>query len=312
MPYSVPDIVSIKSVYADEANYLIKKIKLADFLLTDEQSPSGAYSVHWWEINPNLIASDEDGRIYVLDVYKKRILKFSPKGDFISEVTLKDINFPYAGTGESFFYMMQVSSDGKFFYVVEGSNELNWTVFNSAGMPLKKNIVLMKFVRRCNDKFIVYKDVLDLNLNRVKRIKVPDIYRGELFDSIDNFYSLNETLITKKPVLVKTGPDGSKIWKKEIKDYSRAIKMLGVDGTDSIFVLMDGPLEIVKFSKEGEQISKMQVPNDLLFLNKETAGNHFQVLCNGTLVCFPSVNIVKNRSKGEYFIYKFEMNKSTK
>jgi hypothetical protein len=101
---------------------------------------------------------DDLKRIYVLDVYRSKILQYSPDGVLVRELTLKDTKVPYSnpdiddgGIGSG----IKVNRDGSYFYVI--TDEFTWTVFNSSGEPLKQKEIIPTTIslnRLCDDRLI--------------------------------------------------------------------------------------------------------------------------------------------------------------
>ena len=305
--------------YAASETYVTKKIKLGDYKQQNGKPTSGTYSVHWWDLENVHFAVDENHKVYVLDIYNKKVLQLSPEANLVKEIVLKGIEFPYTNKNiddGSMIYPIEVSSDGNFIYVVGGSEEYNWTIFKNDGVLVKKNVHRMEFYRTCNGRFVSGREILDNNLNSVGKFKGSLAKPKLVSDSEDNLYLLNLApkymLKTpfEKPYLTKKTPDGKQIWKKEINGHKKALGILGTDSNNNIYVLMDGSLGIVKLNKEdGEQIERISLPSDLTYTNKEWKWNNFRVLCDGTVYYFPPTKQNKgSKSKGlnEYAIYIFE------
>jgi len=293
---------------ADANNYTSKRILLGEYRLHNDKAISSTHSIRWWELEAFNIAIDDNKNIYILDIYNKRVLKLKPDGSLINKISLKDINFPYAdrSTEDGYMdYMIQVSSDGKYLYVTGGSEVYSWYIFDSNGLPVRKNIsILSNFNRICGNKFVTESDVLDSQLNIIKHV-TDHVYAGEIFDSAFNFYSLNQ-----KNIIVKRSNSRQEIWKQGVTGYSQAIRFIGVDVEDNIYVLMGSPLGIAKLSKTGKLFTSISLPNNLIYSNENIRKGIFRVLCDGNIYYFPPYipiwQSITQKGKGEYSIFKFE------
>ncbi len=290
-------------------HYTAKQIKLGDYQYKNGKAASGTFSVPWWELEPFHVAVDDRQHIYVLDIYNKKVLLFSPEGKMLKEITLKDISFPYTNRNIDdgyMYYMIQVSSDGRLIYVTGGSNEYNWTIFDDKGNPVKKDIsIFTLFARGCNDKFTTDDKVLDRNLNVVKEV-TKHVYDGEIFDSTFNFYSLGQSPKGATPSVSKMTTDRRMVWKKEIGEHKKALRLLGVDGEDNIYILTDDPAEILRMDKNGELAANISFPSESLFEKSIFSKGIFRVLCDGTIYYFPPYLPGSQAKEGRYVIYKFE------
>lgn len=309
--------ISIPISHAEADRYVPTKIKVGDYKLQNGKPVSGKYSVRWWDLEPFHIAVDDNHKFYVLDIYRKKVLLFMPDGKLVKEITLRGISFPYTNRTVDdgyMYYMIQVSSDGHLMYVTSGSNEYSWTIFDYKGTPIKKNLsILTLFNRVCNDRFVTDAEVLDRYLNIVREV-TKHVYDGELFDSTYNFYSLGQSLIMAKPVLLKMDANRRSIWKKEIIGHNKAIRLLGVDGEDNVYILMDAPRGLIKMNKNGDTVTSISLPNDPLLSGDKFVKGLFRVMCDGTIYYFPPYLPLlfgpMQKNGGEYAIYKFELLKA--
>lgn len=296
--------------YSETESYASQKIVLGHFKLQTGKPVLGNYAIRWWEMNFDLITTDDNHRLYALDMHNKKVDQFTPDGKFIKEIALKEIDFPHP---KEPYNMLRVSSTGKYLYIVGGENEYKWTIFNDDGAAIKKDIFQIDFNRKCQDEFITSynTDILDVSLNVVRRIR-DNSRQGEFVDSKDNIYSLRQNFFGKIS-LKKTSLDGKIIWEKRIKNYGEAIKIIGVDGGGSAYLLMDRPFEIIKLDEKGNQVSKIALPFDRPIMDDRIRmGDQFQILCDGTIYYIPPLRMFSKEkykaflSIGEYAIYKFE------
>ena len=295
-------------------NYTAKRIKLAEYQYQNGKPVLGTFSVSWWELEAFHIAIDDKHNIYVLDIYGKKVLHLSPDGALMQEIILKDINFPYTNRNMDDGYMdygIQVSSDGSLLYVSDGFNEYSWTIFADKGTPIKRNILIYApFNRACNDNsgFTTDSAVVDKNLDLVKEV-TKHVYGGEMFDSTFSFYSLDQSPKVAIPSISKISADRRMIWKKEIRSHKKALRLIGVDVENNIFILTDGPAEILKMNKDGEPIANISFPNDPIFEGGKFAKGIFRVLCDGTIYYLPPYLPVlsdqSQKDKRQYAVFKF-------
>ena len=295
-------------------NYTAKRIKLGEYQYQNGKPVLGTFSVPWWELEAFHIAIDDKHNIYVLDIYGKKVLHLSPDGALMQEIILKDINFPYTNRNMDDGYMdygIQVSSDGSLLYVSDGFNEYSWTIFADKGTPIKRNILIYApFNRACNDNsgFTTDSAVVDKNLNLVKEV-TKHVYGDEMFDSTFSFYSLDQSPKVAIPFISKISADRHMIWKKEIRSHKKALRLIGVDVENNIFILTDGPAEILKMNKDGEPIANISFPNDPIFEGGKFAKGVFRVLCDGTIYYLPPYLPVlsdqSQKDKRQYAVYKF-------
>lgn len=303
---------NIHPAIAETDNYSSRKIYLGNFKVQKSRPVSGTLSVRWWDLDPFNVAVDDNNNIYVLDIYSKKVLSFAPDGKLIKEIALKNVSFPYTDRNIDdghMDYLIQVSSDGSLIYVTDGSEEYMWTIFDERGTPIKNKIQIFTLFNRTCKVFSTESALLDINLNQVKQV-TKHVYGGEIFDSKFNFYSINAKQKDKKVSLTKMNTDRHEIWKKEISGTKKAIRLLGVDGEDNIYVLTDGPYEIVKVNKDGQSLSRISLPKEPLFTSGNFKNGIFRILCDGTIHYFPpsvKVQEIKN-GVGEYAVYKFDKN----
>ena len=298
--------------YAEVERYTTTKIKLGNYQIENGKPVLSDYSVRWWELEPFNIAVDDNHYIYILDIYNRKVVKLMPNGNLTKKIELKEITFPYIDRAKEdgyMNYMIQVSSDGSFIYAIGGSNEFNWTIYDGNGNVLKKDMeVLSSFRRICNDRFATDSDILDTSLKSVKQI-TKHVFEGEIFDSEYSFYSIDNRS-SSNSILTKKGMSRQDLWKREIKGYEKAIRLLGVDGKDNIYVLVDGPPAITKLNKKGELISDILLPHDSVFTGHNFLKGIFEIVCDGSFYYFPPylgpLSRDQKKIRHEYSIYKFQ------
>jgi hypothetical protein len=327
MPIVLPLMISLMFIVTSsnggDIPYQTKKVRLGIFKVQSGKPYSGTNDIRWWDIESNHIAIDDSHRIYVLDIYKSRVLIFSPDGALLKVVILKDIAFPYTNRNieDGYLeYMIQVSADGAFLYITGGSKEYDWTIFDKNGNPVKKNIERdVLFSRRCaGNKFVGFYtefDLLDTELNIIKHLK-SHIVQGELYDTLGNTYMMNRTLLLRRPVLTKKDSIGRKVWDSEIEGYKVAMKILGIDGNNNVYVLMGEPYGIAKIDNSGQVVTHILFPSDLIIHNDRLLlSGRFIVQCDGSIYYVPPISLYDEQyrtmflNKGEYAIYRFDQMK---
>lgn len=309
-------MVCVTLSLAGTENYSTEKIVLGEFKVKNGFTDASTFSVPWLELETSHVAFDDSHKIYILDKSKKKVLQFTSEGKLNREITLSSVDFAdkseELGDEGYIRYQIKVSAVGSFIYVTEGGKENNWAVFDKNGKLIKKNIKHNWLQRRCNDKFSANDGSLELNnqLEIVNKITGSvDQHQNEVIDSKNSLYSLDLKKMNSN-VLIKKTADGKQLWGKVIVNYKKALSLLGIDGDDCVYVLMDGPLKIIKINSDGEQIADIALPNVAFF--KDWRYVSFNILCDGTVFCVPTHYCLwqelrnSTAAEYEYMIYKFQ------
>jgi|GEM_PF-5149674 len=298
--------------HAEMENYRFKKIKLGEYKIKNGFTASGTYSVSWLELQTSHVTFDDELRVYVLDKKAQRVLQFDADGKLINTIVLKDIDFSdkseELGDDGYISYQIQVSSDGSYFYITEGGKENNWAIYNSNGLPIKKNVNQQWLRRSCDNNFKADGGLIELdqNLNVVDKIKLSKpLKKNEIVSTEKYLYSFATKANSSTFIVTKAYFDRKEMWKKTVE--GKALRILGTDGHDNLYILVDNPLGIIKISSQGEKISTISLPKDSFFRDWRYVS--FNVLCNGTIYCIPTYFALwkgqQDKERGEYYIYRF-------
>jgi hypothetical protein len=281
-------------------SYSTQIIKLEPQIFEKSNRGIGECAVPWWMAINCLVTIDEHHNIYILDIYKNRIVHLQYDGKLLKRIYLKNINYKNLSCECRGCPLIQVAPQGNLFYLISGDGQ-HISLYNSEGIPIKKILSTGFFDRQCDGTIKTSNEIWDMNLNVVT--KIPLNSNNGYYDiKSSSLYSLDEK---DKLVLIKKNLDGRKMWTKKIMGYEKIIGFLGIDREDNIYIRMDNPFGIVKITEDGTVIAKITFPPDLKLLKFAT----FQVLCDGTIYGFPShVDITSGKAekaKGLYVIYKF-------
>jgi DNA-binding beta-propeller fold protein YncE len=273
----------------------------------------GTFNVPWTYIYPSHVAIDDHRNIYVLDRQTKRVLHFSESGRLIKEMTLSNVDFSdksdELGDDGYIEYQIDVSSDGKFLYVTEGSKENNWAVINIDGKVIRKNISLNWINRRCGDKFRTNNGAIELDnqLNIIKRLNLGEKKnQRRQVDSEDNVYTFDlGNKNSNKVIFTKVDSSGNKIYRKEFESVSKAVGFVGFDAAGNAYISIDRKIFIM--STDGSSQSEVSIPDEPFF----KGSTKWKVLCDGTLASIPDYSALWQGNKGklitgEYSIYFFK------
>jgi len=293
--------------------YVPKRIVLGTYIKLT--SRFGTYNIPWIYVRATHVAVDDHRNIYVLDRQAKRVLLLSEKGTLIKEINLSAVDFSdksYELGDEGYIeYQLEVSSDGKFIYVTEGGKENNWAVLHDNGAIIKKNISLKWLKRRCGDRFRADSGAIEVDnrLNLIKKLNLIDKKeKRRVIDSEDNVYYLNlDNRSSNKVILTKLDANGKQIFRKVVLNHSAPLGFLGIDGNNSIYMIIDSPRNIIKMNSNGIIQAKIAFPDDPFFKGWKKC----KVLCDGTIFCTPDYSALWHANKGkfitgDYLIYFFE------
>jgi hypothetical protein len=305
--------LAINPAFAGE--YTVRKAVLGTY----NANGKGTMGVSWSYVKNHEISLDEDRNIYVLDRVGKRVLKFNSEGKHLNDVRLKDVDFKDKSEEEGddgyIAFTLKTSADGNKFYVTEGGRETNWAVIGSDGNPIKKNMLrnfywIQRICNSNNFRSVQDKSVINANLDTIKTIPAKlDKNKTYVLDSSDNLYfTERKSKPGRDAVVGKSTAEGKVLWKKEIKGCKNALRFIGGDGQDNVYLLADTPLRIIKLDKDGNSLAEIPVPSEAFFKKWEMVD--WYVLCDGTICCIPYYWALFNSNKGrrvnEFAVYYFE------
>lgn len=286
-------------------NYYPKKIILGS---TD------SVDIPWLFILPCHIAYDDNHNIYVLEKISKKIIKYDHSGIQILTIPLKNVDFSDKSEelGDEGFiaYVLEVSSDGKYYYITEGGMEYNWAIIDSNGKPLKKNVKLKWIVRKCNNTLVTENSPVEIevdsNLNIIKKRNI--VSKINTINLNNSYYELIPNINNNSSFVLLNKLYNEKVLvKKEVN--GKALRLLGTDSDNNVYVLLEKPLRIIKMDTNFDVISLISLPDDQFF--KESLCVHFSILCDGTIYCEPNYCALWNHKERKvsdmFYIYKFEM-----
>jgi hypothetical protein len=185
---------SVTSSIAGVELYAARKVVLGTY----NSSGLGTHNMPWSYVHNHEISVDDQHQTYVLDRNAKRILMFATDGKFIKDIYLNNVDFNDRSETEGddgyIAYSLKVTGDGKKFYLTEGGNETNWSIVDSSGTPIRKNISrkyywLERIGHTNNFRSEPDNAVINEDLNVIKLIK----YKAEknsltTVDTADNLY----------------------------------------------------------------------------------------------------------------------------
>ncbi len=301
-------IASVTMCQAAEAEYYTsKKIQLNGIPINTNLDINKRY-LEPSNAAVSQFAVDDNLNLYVLDIYGKKVFRIRPKGDYADEIFLNGAEFPYTSKDIDdghMDYLIQVSSDGKLIYVTEGTDDFNWSIYNESGISVRKNMPLLTSFERVCSEFKTEDKVLDARLNLLKQV-TKHVYAGEIFDSNSNFYTIKSVKKATKQYLTKLSSSRKEIWKIEL-NHKKVIRLLGADGNDNIYVLVEEPAGITKVNKEGQVVANISFSKDPNLPNVKFNKGVFKILCDGTIYLFPPTKIPSKQMKiKEYSVYKFD------
>lgn len=300
---------------AEGEKYVAKKIVLGTY----KTKGPGSLNLSWSYVKTHEIDVDDNHRTYVLDRTAKRVLIFNPDGNHMNDIHLKNVDLTDRSNeeGEDSYiaFTLRVQADGNKFYITEGGKETNWAIVDSNGIPIKKNICrefywLERICKSNNFRSTQDKSVIDENLNIIRTIPYKiDRKRMYTVDSSNNIYSTNRAQkANKNAILEKVTAEGKLLWKKEIDGCKQALRFVGTDGENNVYLLVDAPLRILKLNQGGNKLAEIPIPNEPYFKKWEMVSWH--VLCDGTIYCIPTYwalfNSNKNKNPNEFAMYFFE------
>jgi hypothetical protein len=306
---------SVTSSIAGVELYAARKVVLGTY----NSSGLGTHNMPWSYVHNHEISVDDQHQTYVLDRNAKRILMFATDGKFIKDIYLNNVDFNDRSETEGddgyIAYSLKVTGDGKKFYLTEGGNETNWSIVDSSGTPIRKNISrkyywLERIGHTNNFRSEPDNAVINEDLNVIKLIK----YKAEknsltTVDTADNLY------ITKraqkaggKVVIEKVTAEGKQLWKKELVNCRQALRFVGTDDGNNVYILADSPLKVIKLDHDGKHVADIPVPIEPYFKKWEMVDWH--VLSDGTIYCIPYYWALFNSNKGkkpsEFALYFFD------
>lgn len=312
--YGIPDCSGPQK---NLERYVSKEIIIGKYDYKDGQPLVGKDGVSWWKLESFQVAMDDLKRIYVLDVYRSKILQYSPDGVLVRELTLKDTKVPYSnpdiddgGIGSG----IKVNRDGSYFYVI--TDEFTWTVFNSSGEPLKQKEIIPTTIslnRLCDDRLITNYEVMDVQFNVLSKLKNMAWVQNDYPISDDIMFNYRHTYFTRRPYLMKMNSARKLYWEKKVDGERIIMAILGIDGNGNIYLLVDQPVGIVKLDNNGRFVARLTLPKEASdFIKNGTVRGTYQVLCDGTIYYIPPMLYKHDTgyqsfiSKGMKSIYKLE------
>lgn len=272
-------------------------------------------SPYWPQVDRHIIEIDDEGNIYILNLWNNQILVYDGNGKLKKKIELavKLGRFDYRNGA------LEVSGDGKRFWV-DGYNEsgiLVQSIIDEKGSLIKQfpedDIWSFPDRRLCNNTYVVFRG-------------------GYLYDK--NFKLLSEKFTgfadpegqyrVIKKTLSKNSSTGNKLWEKP---FDGNYGIVGIDANDNIYihgVLKKGDSNsLYKLNSKGDILAQAPVPDPFPFKTKaekderemhssEEYLSFFKVACNGDVYLIyqlgelPEDTFKRWLKGGEYFIYKFE------
>ncbi len=295
--------------------YVSKEIIIGKYDQKDGQPLIGKDGVGWWKVESFHVAMDELKRVYVLDIYRSKILQFSPDGILVRELNLKDTAFPYTNLDIDDGYMdysIKVNRDGSYFYVM--TDEFKWTVFNGSGESVKQKEIIPTTIsmnRLCDDRLITNYEIMDAQFNSLSKLTYTLRVQNDYPISDDVLLSYSNS--TRRPSVIKMNSARKLFWEKKVDRECIIMAILGVDGSGNIYLLVDKPAGIVKIDNNGRFIARLTLPKEASdFIINGTVRGTYQVLCDGSIYYIPPMLYKHDTgyqsfiSKGMKSIYKLE------
>lgn len=301
-------------------SYKVKKIVLGKLNVKNNKIIKIPGEIDWGTVDWRRVTVDDSDNLYVLDAENKFILLFNAEGEFKHKITIP----PHIKTPK----YLEVSGNGNVFYIYDN---FQFYLINRSGEIINNIAAEAEEVIRtgCKDKYIDrHSDFLfDKQLNVIAvNASEADTSFFEPRDSEGNFYGG-----AGLKYFSKFSKDNQIIWKKKIYGYSKINSILGIDGTDNVYLL--AMLEnsskkgdqMVKIDKNGEFITSVDLSDAVPLLTGEEKKEwlaassadffdfyFYRVTCRGSVFVIysykqrPKKIYLQWLNKGEYFIYKFE------
>lgn len=314
--YGIPDCSGPQK---NLERYASKEIIIGKYDYKEGQPIVGKDGVNWWKLQSFQVAMDDLKRIYVLDVYRKKILQYSPEGALVRELDLKNAVIPYSdpdiyvedsGPDSS----IKVNRDGSYFYII--TDEFIWTVFNNSGEPMKQKEIIpstISLIRLCDDRLVTNYEVMDGQFNLLSKLKTTAWVQNDYPISDDIIYNYRHTYFTRRPYLMKMDSTRKVLWEKKVEGERIVREILGIDGNGNIYLLVGQPAGIVKLDNNGRFVARLDLPKEASdFMKNGIARGTYQVLCDGTIYYIPPMLYKHDTgyqgfiSKGVKSIYKLE------
>jgi hypothetical protein len=295
--------------------YIVRKAVLGTY----DAKGKGTLGMSWSYVKNHEISVDENRNIYVLDRVSKRVLKFNSDGKHLNDIQLKNVDFRDKSEEEGddgyIAFTIKASADGNKFYLTEGGRETNWAIISSDGTPIEKNLLrnfywIQRVCNSNNFRSIQDKSIINPKLDTIKTIPAKvDKNKTYALDSSDNLYFTERNSKSGKDAVVgKSTAEGKLLWRKVIKGCKKALRFIGGDSQDNVYLLADIPLRIIKLDKDGNSLAEISVPTEAHFKKWEMVDWH--VLCDGTIYSIPHYWALFNSNKGrrlnEFALYFFE------
>ncbi len=277
-------------------------------------------SPYWPEVNRGILAIDNQGRIYILNLWNNEILVFNDQGKLRDKISLPMRLYRFEHmNGE-----IEVSGDGKRLFVegYDQSNKMNQILLDQNGKIVRQfisdNEIIWNFpdARLCNKPYYLFKKgglLYDENF-----YKLSGQYQG-FVDSEGKY-----TFDFEKRLLIKLRQDGGRIWEKQ---FNTNIEIVGLDANSFLYIVTrlknDDPDYLYKLNSKGKILAKVPIPKPFPLLTQEEKEDFyaliseepfasFKLTCNGDVYLIFRLNKLPEPAfkrwlkGGEYFIYKFE------
>jgi len=295
--------------------YNSKEIIIGKYDYKGDQPVVGKDGVSWWKLDSSQIVLDEQKRIYVLDVYRSKILQYSPDGTLVQELSLKNTAVPYSnpdiddsGPDSS----LKVNRDGSYFYVI--TDEFKWTVFNNSGEPIRQKEIIPTTIsmnRLCDDKVITNYEIMDAQFNVLSKLTYKLRVQNDYPVSADALFNFSNS--TRRPSLSKMNSSRKLYWEKKVDRDCIIMSILGLDSSGNIYLLTDQPVGIVKLDNNGSFVARLELPKEASdYVKHGTVRGSYQVLCDGSIYYIPPMLYKHDEgfqsfiAKGTKSIYKLE------
>jgi hypothetical protein len=288
------------------------KVKNMEIVNLPKEAP------YWPQVDRHILTVDDEGKIYVLNLWNNEIIVFDNTGKLLKQIKLqfKLTRSDYRNGA------IEVSGDGSKFlvYGYDKNSKPVQFIFGQDGKIIKQipmNEIIYNFpdVRLCNKPYYLFGKGTLLYDKNFKLIEEPFF----------GFADSEGKYVTTTKKLSKYTHNGKIIWEKKfVMDFF----IIGIDGSNNLYLggtLKKGdPYSLYKLNSNGEILASAPIPKPFPFLTEEEKEewkttpseeslSFFKLACNGNVYLIYQLTELPKRTfqrwlqSGEYFIYKFEM-----